>query len=86
MCWSFTRSWLIISGGESIIFLEDYSHHATNTTVVVIEVESEEARDGDEERVIAVEEVIVLDERTRGVGEEEVWVKDRTRQDKKEGG
>ena len=52
--------------------MEDYSHHATNTTVVVIEVESEEARDGDEERVIAVEEVIVLDERTRGVGEEEV--------------
>ena len=34
------------------------------------EVESEVARDGDEERVITVEEVIVLDEGTRGVGEE----------------
>ena len=38
----------------------------------MIEVEGEEAIDGDEERVIAVEEVIVLDEGTRGVGEEEV--------------
>ena len=35
------------------------------TTGVVIEVEGEEARDGDEESVIAVEEVIVLHEGTR---------------------
>ena len=35
---------------------------------MVIEVEGEEARDGDEGRVIVVEEVIVLDERTRGRG------------------
>ena len=34
-------------------------------------IEGEEARDGDEERVITVEEVIVLDEGTRGVGVEE---------------
>ena len=33
---------------------------------MVIEVEGEEARDGDEGRVIVVEEVIVLDEETRG--------------------
>ena len=39
-------------------------------------MEEEEVRDGDKGRVIAVEEVIVLDERTR-VGEEEVGVKDR---------
>ena len=38
----------------------------------MIEVDSEEARDGDEERIIAVEEVIVFDEGTSGVGEEEV--------------
>ena len=31
-----------------------------------MEVEGEEARDGNEEKVIAVEEVIVLDEGTRG--------------------
>ena len=42
------------------------------TTGVVIEVKGEQARDGDEERVIAVEEVIMLDEGTRGVEEEEV--------------
>ena len=42
------------------------------TKGVVIEVEGEEARDGKEERVIAVEEVIMLDEGTRGVGEEEI--------------
>ena len=35
-------------------------------TGVVIKVEDEEARDGDEERVLAVEEIIVLDEGTRG--------------------
>ena len=40
------------------------------TTGMVIEVEDEEARDGDEERVIAVEDVIVLYEGTRGAGEE----------------
>ena len=34
-------------------------------TGVVIEVEGEESREGDEERVIAVREVIVLDEETR---------------------
>ena len=39
---------------------------------MVIEVEGEEGRDVDEERVIAVEEVIVLDEGTSGVEEEEV--------------
>ena len=39
---------------------------------MVIKVEGEEARDGDEERVIVVEEIIVLDEETRRVGEEEV--------------
>ena len=39
-------------------------------TGVVIEV-GEEARAGDEGRVIAVEEVIVVDEGTIGVGEEE---------------
>ena len=33
---------------------------------MVIEVEGEETRDGDEERIIAVEEVIVLDEGMRG--------------------
>ena len=37
----------------------------------MIEV-GEEARDGDEERIIAVEQEIVLEEGTRGVGEEEV--------------
>ena len=31
----------------------------------MLEVEGEEARDGDEERVIAVEEIIVLDEGTK---------------------
>ena len=36
-----------------------------------------EANDEDEERVIAVEEVIVLDERRRGVGEEEILVDER---------
>ena len=39
-------------------------------------MEGKEARDGDEERVIAVEEVIVLDEGTSGVGEEEVRVEE----------
>ena len=38
----------------------------------MLEVEGEEARDGDEERVIAVEEIIVLDEEKRGVGEKEI--------------
>ena len=38
---------------------------------MVIEVD-EEARDGDEERIIAVEEVIVLNEGTSRVGEEEI--------------
>ena len=40
------------------------------TTGVVIV--GEEARGGNEERVIAVEEIIVLDEGTSGVGEEEL--------------
>ena len=39
---------------------------------MVREVESKEARDGDEERIITVEEVIVIDEGTRGVGQQEV--------------
>ena len=43
---------------------------------MVREVEGEEARDGDEEMVIAVEEVIVLDEGTSRVGEEEVIVEE----------
>ena len=33
------------------------------------EVERDEERDGGEDMVIAVEEIIVLDEETRGVGE-----------------
>ena len=39
---------------------------------MVIEMESEEARDEDEERVIVVEKIIVLDEGTRRIAEEEV--------------
>ena len=42
------------------------------TIELVIEVEGEEAGDGDEGRVIAVEEVIVLGKGTSGVGEEEL--------------
>ena len=42
------------------------------TTGRVREVEVEESGDGDEERAIAVKEVIVLDGGTRRVGEEEV--------------
>ena len=42
------------------------------TTGVVIDMEGEKVRDGDEERVIAVEEIIVLDEEKRGVGEKEI--------------
>ena len=36
----------------------------------------EEAREGDKDMVIEVEEVIVLDEGNRGVGEEEVRVEE----------
>ena len=36
------------------------------------EVEGDEAREGDEERLVAVEGVIVLDEGTRGVGQREI--------------
>ena len=39
-------------------------------------MESEEARDEDEERVIVVEKIIVLDEGTRRIAEEEVWVEE----------
>ena len=42
---------------------------------MVIEV-GEEVRDGDEERVIALEVVTMLDDRTRGVREEEIQVEE----------
>ena len=42
------------------------------STGVVIEVKDKEAREGNEERVISVEEIITLDEGIRGVGEEKV--------------
>ena len=53
------RQW---SSTEKLLFTD-----TEGTTGVMIEVEGEEARDGDEETVVAVEEVIVLDEGTRGV-------------------
>ena len=40
-------------------------------------MEREEARNGDEERIMPIEEIIVLHEGTRGVGEEEEWVEER---------
>ena len=48
------------------------------TTGLVREGEGAETREGDEGRVIliTVKEVIVLDEGTRGVGEEEMRVKE----------
>ena len=60
----FSKEKLLVTGTEGIIGW-------------MRKVEAEEARDGDEERVIAVEEVIVLDEGTRGVGEGELGGRER---------